>query len=134
MSPSVILSSKALIYWQKELSNRDEKTAIRYLQYFLDFCRYLELTPDEILGQREQDSINPDKKIRRRFETELNLFIASKRKEGYKVATLQVMWASIRSFFEMHYCPLIMRKGDYPTGDSEGVKRATDEAIKKALA
>ena len=26
-----------------------------------------------------------------------------------------------------------MRKGDYPTGDSEGVKRATDDAIRKAL-
>ena len=26
-----------------------------------------------------------------------------------------------------------MRKGDYPTGDSDGVKRATDDAIRKAL-
>jgi len=26
-----------------------------------------------------------------------------------------------------------MRRGDYPTGDSDGVKRATDEALKKAL-
>lgn len=134
MSPSVILNSKALLYWQKELSNRDEKTATRYLQYFLEFCKYSEKSPDDILDQREQDSINPDKKTRRRYETELNLFIASKRKEGYKIASLQVMWAAIRSFFEMHYCPLIMRKGDYPTGDSEGVKRATDEAIIKAIA
>jgi integrase len=84
--------------------------------------------------QREKDQFNPDKKIRRQFESELNAFIALKNKEGYKVATLQVMWASIRSFFEIHYIPLLMRKGDYPKGDSDGVKRATDEAIKKALA
>ena len=91
------------------------------------------INPDEVLAKREEDIISPDKKIRRRFESELNQFIAAKRKEGYKVASLQVMWASIRSFFEMHYCPLVTRKGDYPTGDSEGVKRATDEAIRKVL-
>ena len=133
LSPSVILSSEALQYWQKELSNRDEKTAIRYLQYFSGFCEFSGKDPDTIIEQREKDQLNPDRKIRRRFESELNSYIAFKRKEGYKVATLQVMWASIRSFFEIHYSPLIMRKGDYPTGDSDGVKRATDEAIKKAL-
>jgi integrase len=103
------------------------------LQYFSGFCEFLGKDPDTIITQREKDQLNPDKKIRRRFESELNAYIAFKNKEGYKVATLQVMWASIRSFFEIHYSPLIMRKGDYPTGDSDGVKRATDEAIKKAL-
>ena len=103
------------------------------MQYFSGFCEFSSKDPDTIIAQREKDQFNPDKKIRRRFESELNAFIASKSKEGYKVATLQVMWASIRSFFEIHYSPLIMRKGDYPTGDSDGVKRATDEAIKRAL-
>jgi integrase len=60
-------------------------------------------------------------------------FLAKKKTEGYAVATRQIYFASIRSFFEIHYFPLIMRKGDYPTGDSNGVKRATKEAIVKAL-
>lgn len=51
---------------------------MRYLQYFLQFCKHLEKSPDEVLAEREQDSLNPDMKIRRHYETELNLFIASK--------------------------------------------------------
>ncbi len=43
------------------------------------------------------------------------------------------MYASIRSFFEIHYFPLRIRRGDYPKGDSNGVKRATKEAILKIL-
>lgn len=39
----------------------------------------------------------------------------------------------IRSFFEIHYFPLIMRRGDYPKDDSNGVKRATKKAILKVL-
>ena len=133
VSPSVILTSKALIYWQKELSNRDEKTAERYLRYFVRYCGYLGKTPDTILSERLKECVDPDIKHRRHYESELNQFIAIQRKQGFKVATLQVIWASIRSFFELHYTPLVMRKGDYPTGDSEGVKRATDDAIRKAL-
>jgi integrase len=94
---------------------------------------YLSKTPDAILRERLKQSIDPDIKQRRHYESELNQFIAFQRKQDFKVATLQVIWASIRSFFELNYTPLVMRKGDYPTGDSEGVKRATDDAIRKAL-
>ncbi len=72
------------------------------MQYFTSFCGFLDKDPDNIIKQREKDQLNPDKKIHRRFESELNAYIALKNKEGYKVATLQVMWASIRSFFEIH--------------------------------
>jgi site-specific recombinase XerD len=91
------------------------------------------MNPDTMIGLREEDQTSKDIKQRRRFESELNQYLAAKRKEGYKIGTLQVMFASIRSFFEIHYCPLIMRKGDFPKGASDGVKRATDEAIRKAL-
>ena len=92
------------------------------------------MTPDQILAQRELDLRSTDRKVQRRFESEFKAFLAKKRDEGFKVATQQVMYASIRSFFEIHYYPLIMRKGDYPKGDSDGVKRATKEAILKTLA
>ena len=132
--PSIVnYNSEALEYWKKELSNRDSKTAIRYLQYFNGFIDYMRMTPDQILTQRELDLRNTDRKVQRRFESEFKVYLAKKRDEGFKIATQQVIYASIRSFFEIHYCPLIMRKGDYPRGDSNGVKRATKEAILKVL-
>jgi hypothetical protein len=51
--------------------------------------------------------------------------MAKKKQEGYAIATLQIIFASIRSFFEIHYFPLRMRIGDYPKGDGNGVKRAS---------
>jgi site-specific recombinase XerD len=77
--------------------------------------------------------LNPDIKIQRRIESQFLRYIAAKKKEGYATATLQLKYASIRSFFEMHYFPLRIRRGDYPKGDSNGVKRATKTAILKVL-
>ncbi len=123
----------AMQYWQSELANKEEGTKQRYLEYFNEFLSFVGRTPDELVVQRQQDLINPDRKIQRRIESLLLAFLAKKKAEGYAVATRQIYFASIRSFFEIHYFPLIMRKGDYPTGDSNGVKRATKEAILKAL-
>jgi integrase len=122
-----------LEYWKKELANRDSKTVFRYLQYFKGFIEFMGMTPDQILAQRDLDLRSIDRKVQRRFESEFKSYLAKKRDEGFKIATQQVMYASIRSFFEIHYCPLIMRKGDYPKGDSDGVKRATNEAVRRVL-
>ena len=92
----------ASFYWQKELSNRDEKTEERYLRYFVGYYEYLGNPPDTILSERLKKCIAPDMKNRRHYESELNQFIAFQCKQGFKVATLQVIWASIRSFFELH--------------------------------
>jgi integrase len=59
--------------------------------------------------------------------------LQKRKKKNYAPLTLQTIFASVRSFFEIHYYPLIMRKGDYPTGDSNETKRATKEQILKAL-
>ncbi len=126
-------SPSAMQYWQSELANKEEGTKQRYQQYFNEFLTFVDKTPDELIVQRQQDLLNPDRKIQRRIESLLLAFLAKKKAEGYAVATRQIYFASIRSFFEIHYFPLIMRKGDYPTGDSNGVKRATKEAILKAL-
>jgi len=123
----------AIQYWQSELATREDSTKQRYQQYFNEFLSFVGKTPDELIVQRQQDLLNPDRKIQRRIESSLLAFLAKKKIEGYAVATRQIYFASIRSFFEIHYFPLIMRKGDYPTGDSNGVKRATKEAIIKVL-
>jgi integrase len=67
------------------------------------------------------------------MESQLNAFIGKKRQDGLATATLQVYFAAVRSFFEIHYYPLIMRKGDYPKGESLGVRVATKEAILKVI-
>jgi integrase len=123
----------AMQYWQSELATKEEGTKQRYQQYFNEFLSFVSKTPDELIVQRQQDLLSPDRKIQRRIESLFLAFLAKKKAEGYAVATRQIYFASIRSFFEIHYFPLIMRKGDYPKGDSSGVKRATKEAILKVL-
>jgi integrase len=126
-------SSPALNYWHQELVTKGDGTKQRYEEYFQDFLEFVGKNPDELIVQRQQDILNPDRKIQRRIESQFLAFLAKKKEDGYSVATQQVIFASIRSFFEIHYFPLIMRRGDYPKGDSDGVKRATKEAILKAL-
>lgn len=111
----------AFKYWHDELVSKGESTRERYEIYFNEFLIFVGKTPDELIVQRQQDLLNADKKIQRRVESQLNAFIAKKKADGYAVATQQLYFASIRSFFEIHYFPLIMRKGDYPKGDSNGV-------------
>ena len=126
-------ASPALKYWQKELATKGEATKQKYQDYFKKFLDFIGKNPDELVVQRQQDLLNPDRKIQRRIESQLLAFIAKKKKDGYAVATQQIYFASIRSFFEIHYFPLIMRRGDYPKGDSNGVKRATKKPILKVL-
>jgi integrase len=91
------------------------------------------MTADEVLEQRIQDTASKDRKIQKRFESLLRQFLAHEKAKNYAPLTLQTIFASIRSFFEIHEYPLMMRKNDYPTGDSNGAKRATKEQILKAL-
>jgi site-specific recombinase XerD len=128
-----ITNSAAIDYWKSELASRDPATVNLYLRSFDKFLQYTEKTADELLAQRQQDQTNTDRKIQRLMETLLNAFISKKRQEGYSSASLQVYFAAVRSFFEVHYYPLIMRKGDYPKGESIGVRAATKEAIFKAV-
>ena len=123
----------ALEEWQNELVNKAEATKVRYIRFFNEFLEYMQMTADELLGQRQQDALNPNMKIQRRIETKFLAFINLKKTEGYSISTQQIYFASIRSFFECHYLPLKMRKSDYPEGDSHGAKRATKDTTLKLL-
>ena len=126
-------ASQALKDWQEELNNKEETTVQRYEQYFSEFLNYIKKNPDELIVQRQQDLLSPDIKTQRTIERQFLAFLNQKKKEGYAVASRQIMFASIRSFFEISYFPLRMRRCDYPKGDSNGVKRATKEAILRVL-
>ena len=127
------ITSPALKYWQDELASKGDATKQIYLKNFVKFTDFTGKTPDELLAQRQENQTSRDPKTQRLIESQLNKFISAKRKEGLAPATLQIYFASIRSFFEIHYFPLRMRRGDYPKGESLGVKVATKEAILKAL-
>lgn len=120
-------------YWQGELATKGEATKEIYLKRFNGFLKYTGKTADQLLLQRRENLANKDLRIQRAIESGFMKFLALKRNEGYAPATQQIIFASIRSFFEIHYFPLRMRRGDYPKGDSNGVKRATKDAILKVL-
>lgn len=75
-----------------------------------------------------------DIKVQRTVESYFLQFLRDlKNCREYENGTLQVVFAAIRSFFEMHYCPLGTRRKDYPKSTPNGVRRATKQAIKRAL-
>jgi len=120
-------------YWLDETLSKEPATRKLYLRNFTKFSQWLNKTPDEILEQRQKNLRSTDPKIQRTIESYLIKFLADQKKEGYAPATLQVVFASVRSFFEIHYVPLRMRRGDYPKGESLGVRRANKKAILKAV-
>ncbi len=113
--------------------NKADGTKYNYLRYFKEFLKFVNMTADQALEKRIKVVADPNRKIQRRFESLFKAFLAEQKKKNYAPLTLQTIYASVRSFFEAHYYPLIMRKSDYPKGDSNGAKRANKEQIFKAL-
>jgi len=75
-----------------------------------------------------------DIRVQRTIESYFLQFLRDLKKcREYENGTLQVVFASIRSFFEVHYVPLRTRRKDYPKSTPNGVRRATKQAIIKAL-
>lgn len=124
----------AVEYWLSELANKSEGTRQKYKDYFNRFCQYVNKSAADLLKQRQEDLRSPDIKQQRTIETALKNYIAHLRDTGNSPATQQVAYAAIRSFFEMHYVALRMRRGDYPTGESLGSRAITKELIQKILA
>jgi len=128
-----MIQMDSLSYWMGELVNRSESTRFKYKVYFERFCSWAGKTPDELLEQRKRDLKADDIKEQRNTETLLKGFLADLQGKGNSVGTQQVAYAAVRSFFEMHYQPLRMRRGDYPSGESLGSRAATKDAIKTML-
>jgi hypothetical protein len=59
------------------------------------------MTADEVLAQRIHGTANPDRKVQRRFESLFKAFLAEEKKKNYASLTLQTIFASVRSFFEI---------------------------------
>ena len=87
------------------------------------------MTADEVLAQRILDATNPDMKTQRRFESLFLQFLKYEEKEqGYATGTLQSIFASIRSFFEINY--IIRLKSEKTTIQKE-TQTEQDEQPKK---
>jgi site-specific recombinase XerD len=133
VSPEQHQTDISLKQWYKELSTQSEVTFKLYSGYFQDFCDFIHQTPDQILAQRIKDDKSQDKPTKRRYETLFKEYLKHKKQQSFKPTTLQTIYASIRSFFELHDYPLKMRRKDYPKGKAKGVRRATKEHILKVL-
>ena len=121
-------------YWLNELATHDKATIKNYERYFEDFLAYLNTDADKLLAQRIEHLKHDDIKVQRTIESYFLQFLRDlKEAKGYENGTLQVVFAAIRSFFEMHYCPLRTRKKDYPKNTPNGVRRASKEHILKVL-
>jgi len=118
-------------FWMEEMARRSESTRQRYRTFLDKFCGFVGADPDEIVEARKRDLESSDPRVRRRFEILLKRFINHLEAEGYSVSSLQVAYAAVRSFFEAHYMPLVMRRGDYPSGEGIGQKAATKEDLRK---
>jgi integrase len=103
-----------------------------YKEYFTKFLEYTGKTADQLIEERIIESRSEDMKIKRRAESQFKSFLAVM-KNFYKPKTMQNIYASIRSFYEIHYYLLIMRKSDYPKGEGIGQLRATREALQKIM-
>jgi integrase/recombinase XerD len=125
------LGLDAVEYWMGELANRSEGTRNKYMEYFSKFCEWAGKTANELVEQRKEDLKSDDPREQRRVESKLKGFMAHLENEGMSVATRQVAYAAVRSFFEMHFQPLRMRRGDYPTGESLGSRVATKDDLKQ---
>jgi len=110
-----------------------EGTQTNYKQYFQKFTEFVNMTADELLTQRIQDSTSTNMQTKFRFENIFIQFLADCKTKGYENGTLQSIYAAIRSFFDIHRYPLAMRKTDYPKSTANGVRRATDTAILEIL-
>jgi integrase len=119
-------------YWIKELATLAPATLDIYTRYFHQYLKYTNKTADQLIQQRILDNESKDMKTKRQAETQFKQFLAYT-KQHYKTTTQQSIYASIRSFYEIHYYPLVMRKSDYPKGEANGVIRATKEALQKIL-
>ena len=140
---SPLYTKNALEYWHDEIALKAKGTQDNYNRYFADFLAFLSkpefynrpTTADEILEQRIQDCTNTDMRIKHRFENIFKQFLAYMREQReYENGTLQSVYASVRSFFDCHYYPLIMRKKDYPKATANGVLRANKDIILKIIA
>lgn len=121
-------------YWIAELAGKDVRTIENYKRYFEDFLIYLNTDSDKLLQQRIEHLRSTDIKTQRTIESFFLQFLKDlKQRREYENGTLQVVFASIRSFFEMHYVPLRTRRKDYPRSTANGVRRATKEALIRVL-
>jgi site-specific recombinase XerD len=125
----LVKADPAYTIWQDEIQTLSENTKKLYKEYFDKFLEYTGKTADQLLQARILETASQDKVTKRRAETTFKSFLTTMR-QFYKPKTMQNIYASVRSFYEAHEYPLIMKKRDYPKGDGIGQLRATPEATK----
>src|SRR3990172_827181 len=123
----LVKADQAYNVWLEEIQTLSENTKKLYTEYFDKFLEYTGKTATQLLETRILEVASQDKPTKRRAETTFKSFLTTM-KQFYKPKTMQNIYASVRSFYEAHEYPLIMKKRDYPKGEGIGQLRATAEA------
>jgi site-specific recombinase XerD len=116
-----------------DLVNKAPSTRTKYRRVLLAFCNFIQQSPDALIQQRETELKAEKIWDQRGSERLLKRYLAHLETQGASISSQQVAYAAIRSFFEMRYMPLRMRRDDYPRGDSLGHRAITKMEIRRML-
>jgi len=116
-------------YWLKSMAGRAEGTKNLYLLSLKQFCEWLGKTPDQLIGEREEQIKSEDKKVQRTMEMNVKAYNAHLESEDAKAGTKTTARAAIKSFFEHHYMPLKFIRGDFPWEPPEERRKVEKDEI-----
>lgn len=130
----------SMTYWTNKLASKAPSTRERYMGFFEQFCKFTKKTPEELLDQRLSDLKAEDHRERKGIECLLLAWMVKLRDEKYSLATSQIAFASVKSFFASNEYSLNITKNEIPKPDqsenyqvSEGSRVITKEMIKQIL-
>jgi integrase len=109
-------------YWMQGLANRSESTRSTYRYDFLKFAEWMQKTPNDLfdLQLQAQQQQHDDPRDRHHMENAVIRYIAHLDESDISVSTQKRRYAAINSFFRINQVPLMLQRGDTPTGDSFG--------------
>ena len=93
--------------WIEKFAN--QKTARKN---FINWTKWLGMTPEEQIEKRTEDLKNSDIKVKRFFEEKVKEYGAYLMSQGLKSKTGETYTSTVRGFFSHHYLKLQFRRGE----------------------
>lgn len=109
-----------------------ESTKTTYFIYLRRFCKFCDMTPDELIEERRIEWKSDDIFTRRRHEEKLKEFAQYLRAEGYSSNTIATATGAVKSLYRSNYHPMI--EVNIPSGRSERESKIpTKEELKQVI-
>jgi len=121
----------SLKVWDNSLANRSESTRTHYLHYFKKFVAWAGLSPDDLRDMKYREDQEARPWERNRVENLLRAYLKTLDERNLTCSTQNMVYNSVRSFFEAQGMPLFLRREDKPVGCAFGSKTLTREEIRR---